>query len=200
MAKVSLDSKAPQISRPVGSLDELRELGVPTRNISTCSERDGNNNAGCPMWYACDRTFRDTRPHMQIGRITTRDGRVRTSCGPCFNWLRKELDADEKGNLVEIIGGEGDTYTYRGSVKRHPVRDPNCNYCAQGKCDLWDDVDNLTAVCPEFPKAATHPELIMFAHKVRAKVETGVQKKESIRQQLYGPDEPKEKDKGGKRS
>jgi hypothetical protein len=57
------------------------------------------------------------------------------------------------------------------------------------------------AVCPEFPKAADHPELIMFKHKVRAKTETGVQKKESIRQQLYGPDdEPKEKAKSGKQA
>lgn len=196
MAKVSLDNKAPQINRPVGSLDELKVLGVPTRNICSCSDR-AVGNAGCPVDYACDRAWKGTRPQMQVIRLTTKDGRVRVSESPCFNVIKKELDAEDKGNLVEVIGGEGDEYTYRGSVKRHPVRDPNCNYCAQGKCELWDDKNDLKKTCAEFPPAATHPELVKFAHKVRAKTETGVQKRENLKEQLYGPNDTKKEGAGG---
>lgn len=196
MAKVSLDNKAPQINRPVGSLDELKVLGVPSRNICTCSDR-AEGNAGCPVAWACDREWKGERPQIQIMRLTTRDGRVRVSESPCFNVIKKELDADDKGNLVEIIGGEGDEYTYRGSVKRHLTRDPNCNYCAQGKCDLWDDRDDLKKIAAAFPPAATHPELVKFAHKVRAKTETGVQKRENLKEQLYGASEPAKKEGAG---
>lgn len=200
MAKVSLENKAPQINRPVGSLDELRVLGVPSRNICTCSDR-GDKNAGCPMDYACDRPWKGTRPRMQVLRLTTRDGRVRVSETPCFEAVRKELDADDKGNLVEIIGGEGDEYTYRGSERRNK----NCPDCANGECKrthVWDDKSDLKKVCGEFPPAATHPELVKFAHKVRAKTETGVQKRENLKAQLYGPgtggaDEVKKESGGG---
>lgn len=200
MARSTVENDTPQVSTPVGSLEEVKALGVPTRNICTCSEREDKKNAGCPVWDFCDRKFRGTRPQFQIYQLVTREGNTRITHDACFNIVRKEMDADDKRQLVEVIGGEGDEYTYRGSVKLHPVRNPNCNECAQGKCEKWEDRSDLKFTVPEFPPAADHDELVKYSRKIDARQRGGVIKKADRREALLGPtdEEPKAAEKGKK--
>lgn len=204
MAKVSHEHDIPQIPTPVGSLEEVRALNVPTRNIATCSERDSAKNFGCPEHPHCDRAFRGDRPRNEIVRKIGRGGDVRTVCQACFVTVREEINQDDKGVLVQVIGGEGDDYEYRGSVKAHIKRDPNCNDCSQGKCDKWVDHDGVHApllkgTCPAFPAAATHPELVKFARRAEARMTGSQQRRAAMERKLLGGDDeaPEKPGKGG---
>ena len=192
MAKVSIEHDVPQIASPVGSLAELRKLGVPSRNIATCSERDSAKNFGCPQWDNCDREHRGERPHNEIVRTIGMNGDVRTACQACFVTVLAEKNADDKGVLVQVVGHEGEKFKYRGSVKLHITRDPNCNDCAQGKCDKWVDRDDLDGVCHQFPAAATHPDLVKFARRLEARATGSQIRKAAIEKALLGGDDEPE--------
>lgn len=196
MAKVALDHKVPQIGRPVGSKSEVEALDIPTRNISTCSRREERENFGCPEFKHCDRAFRGQRPQNEVVQIITSDGNMRTAVNPCFVNVKKEREADAKGMLVTVIAHEGEPYTYRGSVR---VND-DCPDCERGECrrsHLYEDRDDIEAVCPPFPPAAEHRELIRFERLRQAKLGTSANKKASLSKQLLGREsEPEQK--GGK--
>lgn len=188
MAKVSLDHKVPQIGMPVGSKAEVEALGIPTRNIATCSRRVDRENAGCPMREHCDRDFCGTRPQNEAVRMITSDGNLRVTVNPCFINVRKEREADGKGMLIEVIAREGEEYTYRGSVKV----DADCPDCKRGECKrphMYRDSDELKAVVPAFPPAAEHKDLKRFARLREARTETSTNKKAALRKQLLGGDE-----------
>ena len=198
MAKVSDDRNAPpQIGRPIGSLAEVQALGVPTRNIATCSAHTERENMGCPMRHLCDRDFRDARPQNEIVQIISSDGNVRTTILPCFDTVKMEAELEDNGGLITVIGGENDKFHTRGSVKRHPERDPNCNDCAKGKCEAYDDVEDIALTCPEFPPAALHDELKKFARRIEARHLGSSRKREQVRAALLGgeDDVPSEKPK-----
>ena len=170
MAKVSDTKNAPpQIGRPVGSLEEVRALGVPTRNIATCSAHAERDNMGCPVWEWCDRAYRGTAPQNEIAEYIGPEGDTRDVVRPCFDWVKEEVESLENGTLITIKGYAGEKYYARGSVKRHVERDPDCNDCTKGKCEAYDDSDAIEHVCPEFPAAAVHPELRKFARKMDAR-------------------------------
>ena len=191
MARVALDHKVPQIGMPVGSKAEVEALDIPTRNIATCSRRVEKENFGCPEYQNCDREYRGTRPRNEVQRMVTADGNVRVTVNPCFVCVRKEREADAKGMLVEIIAGEGEEFTYRGSVRV----DDSCPDCAKGECKrphMYRDADDLTMVCPPFKPAAEHRELQRFARLREARLGSSKNKKASLRRQLLGPDEPAE--------
>jgi hypothetical protein len=120
-------------------------------------------------------------------------GKVRVYQAPCFDTIPREAVAADNHELYDIIGGEGEEYTYTGSVKKHPVRDPNCNACAQGRCEAYENRNDLKAVCAEFEPAAEHHELVQFAERVRARTTTGVRKKEAVRESLLPGSEPGKK-------
>lgn len=191
MAKVSLDHKIPQIVKPAGSRDDVESLtgDVGLRNISTCSARVERHNFGCQEYPNCDRDFRGTHPQNEIVRITTADGNLRTQCMACFETVRKEREADGKQMLVEVIGGEGDTFQYRGSIKLHPKRDPNCNKCSEGKCEAYVDKEDLEMICPPFPPAEEHRELIKFARIREARGRISTKTKSALRRRIYGPED-----------
>lgn len=191
MAKVSTDKTAPQIGMPVGSRKEVEDLGVPTRNISTCSAHSMDNR-GCAFRDICDRDHRDTRPRYEIVQKISSSGNIRRYHAPCFMVVPKEASATDNGELYEVIGGEGDTYYGRGSVKRHLKRDPNCNDCTHGRCEAWDDREDLEFHCPEFPAAATHPELVKFARKIMARKGGAIKAKAAIKARLLGGEEEPE--------
>lgn len=199
MAKVALDHKVPQLGRPVGSKAEIEALDIPTRNISTCSRRVDKENFGCPEYANCDRAFRGERPRNEVVQTINSDGNLRVTVNPCFVTVRKERDADTKGMLVTVIAGEGDRYTYRGSVRV----DSNCPDCARGECKrahMYVDSEELEAVCPPFPPASEHRELVRFARLREAKLGTSQNKKASLKRQLLGPDEPEPEPVKGKAS
>ena len=177
MAKVSMkDNAPPQIGYPVGGLEELRALGLDDkalRNIRSCSE-------SCPVWYICDRSFRGTRPQLEVVRKVNRNGKIRVYVGPCYDTVHHESVAADNFESYTIIGHEGDEYTYKGSEKLHPQRDPNCNDCSHGRCEKYVDRNDLKVTCPTFPPAAEHPELVMFAERVAARQSTGVRTKEAL--------------------
>lgn len=181
MARVSMkDNAPPQIGHPVGSLEELRALGLndrEMRNIRSCS-------ASCPVFEICDRSYRGTRPQNEVVRKVNRAGKVRVYVAPCYDTVQKESVAAENFESYTIIGGEGDEYTYKGSEKLHSVRDPNCNDCTHGRCEKYQNRNDLKAICPAFPPAAEHPELVMFAERVQARQSTGVRKAEAIKEAL----------------
>jgi hypothetical protein len=185
-----MEKDYPQIARPVGSLKELAALGVPTVNIATCSAHVDRQNMGCPVYKLCDREFRDSTPQNQVFTVIKRDGNMRTSCGPCFDVVLKETQIEANGGLVKVVAGEGETFLSRGSVKLHPKRDPNCNECAQGKCDKYEDREDLVVTCLPFPAAARHPELVKFARVVEARQEGRSRSRKSLEAQLLGSPSP----------
>ena len=204
MAKVSDRNDAPpQIGRPVGSLAEVKALGVPTRNIATCSAHTERENMGCPVYELCDRRFRDTRPQNEVGEYVGAEGDLRRVVRPCFDWVKEEAESYENGTLITIIGYAGDPYTIRGSEKKHRERDPNCNDCSAGKCVAYVDRDDLPMICPEFPAAAVHQELQKFARKLLAKAEGAVRARKARTLALLGggEDDPTENEplEGGKK-
>lgn len=190
MARVQMDDDAPQIGRPVGSKEEVEELGVSTRNIATCSLRQDRENFGCPMWKSCDRVFRGTRPQNQVYQITKKGGETRISHGPCFDVVQMELNAEANGGYVEVLDEfkEGMSYISRGSVKRHKKRDPDCDDCQNGRCTVYDDKDDIEFLCPEFPPAAEHRELRKFARSMKARARGRKQKREAIKSRLLEGD------------
>jgi len=189
MAKVSAEKNdAPQIGYPVGSLDEIKAMGIPSRNICTCSERVDLKNAGCIKYPVCDRKFRGTRPQNQLYQHVKADGNVRVAVDACFNIIHKEEEADDKGELITVIGAEGDSYTYRGSVKKHPTRNPDCPACLKGECHTYVDREDLPGIVEPFPPADEHPELVKFARKMDARQTLSVNQRAARKDALLGPD------------
>lgn len=189
MANVSLDHKIPQIGQPVGSRSEVLDLGIPSRNIASCSRPEEKENRGCPRWDQCDRAFRGERPQNEAVRMITGEGNVRVTVNPCFVNVKKELEADDKGMLIEVVAREGEKYTYRGSVKV----DDKCPDCLRGECrrpHMYEDRDDLEAVVPTFPPAEEHPELVRFARMREARVGSSRNKKAALKQRLLPADEP----------
>lgn len=185
MALVTNEKEAPQISTPVGSIKEVEALGCPTRNIATCS-RHTQDNRGCPFFDICDREHKGERPRFEVVRRISGNGGIRVYHAECFNVVPKEATASDNQELYEVIGGEGDVYVGRGSVKKHPKRDPNCNDCAQGKCEAWIDVEDLEYTCPTFPPAAQHRELIKFERKNVARRGSAIKQKAAVKTRLLG--------------
>jgi hypothetical protein len=198
MARVQVDQDVPQIGRPVGSREEIEAMGLPTRNIATCSAHQDRENMGCPVWRNCDREFRGKRPQNQPYQITKSGGEVRTTCGACFDVVALELQVEANGGLVEVIGKEGTTYLGRGSIKRHKKRDPDCDDCHNGKCNAYDDVEDLEFTCPKFPPASTHKELRKFARAIAAKNRGRQSRRQNIKDRLLGEDDPIEEKPSGR--
>jgi len=191
MARVRFDEDVPSISRPVGSLDEVKELAGPhltkafTRNIASCSEHRDRENRGCDEWESCDRTFRGSRPQLEVVEFIGSGGNVRVMAIPCYAAIKKERNDANKGTSTRVIGGEGSEYTYQGSEKLHLRRDPDCNLCVKGECHLSKDSE-FTAVCGTFPAAETHPDLRKFARKIVARTRGSVNRREEARARLLG--------------
>lgn len=179
-----MENDYPQISRPVGSSEEVDALQVPLRNIATCCERDANKALGCSMYGNCDREFRDTRPQNQIFTNVKKNGEIRTTHGACFEVVKLEIEAEMNGGYIEVIGGEGDVYESRGSVKKHPKRDPDCGDCQKGECVAYVDREDLEYLCPPFPPAEEHKELRKFARlrtaRAKGKARERTAKKNSL--------------------
>jgi hypothetical protein len=192
MAKVSFKSDLPQIPLPVGSKEELAELGIrdkDLRNIATCSQHEAFN-LGCLAYENCDRAWRNTRPQTQVFEEVKPDGSMRRGHAPCFFIVQRELVAEQNGGLVEIVGGEGDTYMGRGSVRRHPKPDPGCIACGEHRCTIYDDKDDIEVECKPFPPAAEHRELRKYARIVRANVERKMRSQVNKRKALLRDEEP----------
>ena len=191
MALVTNEKEAPQIFRPVGSRREVEDLGCPLRNIATCSAHT-SDNMGCAAFGICDREWRGDRPRNEVVQRISSAGGVRVYHAPCFANVPKEAAANDNGELYEVLEvespeGEPDTkYIGRGSVKRHPKRDPNCNDCQLGKCEAWDDREDIEYACTKYPAAATHPELVKFARKIVARKGGAVRQKAAIKAKLLG--------------
>jgi hypothetical protein len=191
VALVTNEKEAPQIVRPVGSRKEVEDLGCPLRNIGTCSQHSPTN-MGCDAFNICDREWRGERPKNEVVQRISSSGGVRIYHAPCFANVPKESTANDNQELYEIMAVESDSgepdvvYIGRGSVKRHPKRDPNCNDCSLGKCDAWDDKDDIEYTCNKFPAAATHPELVKFARKIVARKGGAIRQKASIKARLLG--------------
>lgn len=193
MARVNIEADVPQIGRPVGSKEEIEDLGIPTRNIATCSRHLDRENMGCAMYDNCDRAFRGTTPENEIYTIVKPGGELRTTHGPCFDNVALELSSDANGGYVEIVGCQGDTYLGRGSVKLHKKRDPDCNDCFDGKCIAYVDKDDIEVNCPVFPKAATHPELLKFARRKGAAERRRKQNRDERRKLLENDEDKAER-------
>jgi len=179
------------IVQPVGSRKEVEDLGCPLRNIGTCSQ-PAPGNMGCVSFSICDREWRGDRPRNEIVQRISSAGGIRVYHAPCFAIIPKEAAANDNQELYEVIGGESvpgepDTvYVSRGSVKRHPRRDPNCNDCSLGKCEAWDDKEDIEYTCTRFPAAATHKELVKFARKIVARKGGAIKQKAAIKARLLG--------------
>lgn len=186
MARVNLEEDYPQISQPVGSSKEVQDLEVPLRNVATCTvHSEGESGSmGCPVWKLCDRAYRGSRPQNEIMKTITKEGGIRVYHDACFNNIRREVQLDKSGGYAAVIGSEGDTYLSRGSVKRHPKRDPDCPDCIKGECNIWDDKTDIPQLCPEFPAAADHDELKKFAMIKEARERGHVVKTEKQAEQL----------------
>ena len=185
MARVNLDNDYPQIGRPVGSSKEVEALDVPLRNVSTCdAHRDGESGTmGCPSWKMCDRAFKGERPQLEVMKIITKEGGIRVYHAPCFDNVKREVELDAQGGYAEVVGGEGDTYLSRGSEKINK----DCPDCARGECNrthTWRDRDDIEVVCPTFPPAEEHPELMKFARIKTARTRGFIQKKAKRSEQL----------------
>lgn len=197
MAKVSIKDELPQIGLPVGSKEELAALGITgknLRNISTCSAHE-EFNMGCPLYENCDRAWRDARPQNQVAEEVKPDGNMRRYHAPCFYVVGRELVAEKNGGYVEVIGGEGMTYKGRGSERRHP--DPvkgaaaGCIACAERKCIVYDDKDDIPVTCPPYPLAEEHVDLRRFARIVKANVDRRERSKVTRRRTLLKDDDGK---------
>jgi hypothetical protein len=188
VAKVDVEREYPQISQPVGSKKEVEALGVPLRNIATCSVHTVEN-MGCPSYRICDREFKDDRPRNQIYQLIKRSGDIRTSCGACFDVVKLESQIEANGGLVKVVGGEGDKFKNRGSQKLHPRRNADCNDCASGKCEKYEDVVE-EVVCKPFPPASEHAELVKFDRIREARDSNRDRSRKSLEAQLLGAPSP----------
>jgi hypothetical protein len=175
----------PQIPFPVGSLDELKALGIEgkdLRGIASCSEPD-QFNRGCAMFEACDRERRGTRHEFEVYDEVKSSGEVRRAHGECWFVVARELVADKNRGFVQVVGGPGFKYKYQGSRRLHPKPVDGCIACAERKCSVYVD-DEFEIECPSAKPASEHPMLKRFARVVEARENRGAQVKAQRRRVL----------------
>ena len=188
MAKVNLENDYPQISRPVGSSAEVMELDVPLRNVATCcAHRNGEDGAmGCPMWAYCDRSYKGTRPRMEVMKTINKEGGLRVYQSPCFDNIAREVQLAAQGGYSEVLAdetSEENTFLTRGSVKLNQ----ECPDCARGDCNRthkYEDRDDIEETCAPFPMAREHAELKRFALVMEARTRGFMVKNKKAAEQL----------------
>lgn len=105
-------------AEPVDSLEQLKRFNVPPGRVASCSQPDGNSNAGCACWDDCRLPFKGTRPHnggIEITKPTSSGVRIRVTSGTCFQFNLKRKAIEDMGGVVEWIADEGETISADGT-------------------------------------------------------------------------------------
>ena len=135
--------------KPVGTLDELNDLGMDNTRFGSCSMRT-NSNKGCPWFRQC--RFRDFRDHVgnklapanvavRIVLSPVDGGAADTKIMPCFDYYgsglhNRQRQSSETGEIIKVIAFEGDGKKVRSRItaRAHPKPVPGCLSCAKGEC------------------------------------------------------------------
>lgn len=99
---------------PVDSVAEVERFKIPLKAVHTCSARDGNRNAGCAHYEACDLPFKDTHPRnggVEVIKQTSTGVKTRVEIMDCFGYmsLKKSVETDDRDAIVSWIANEGET-------------------------------------------------------------------------------------------
>jgi len=105
---------------PVGTTDELAAHKLPTRIFKSCSEpTHDESNAGCPLWYDCDMSYKGL-PLKEGGgprnhcweRIKSPDngGGIVRNVQSCFWGVAQQDVAAENGEVLQTIADEGEPW------------------------------------------------------------------------------------------
>ena len=165
---------------PIGTLEELVQIGADPKRIESCSRRTGRSaggNRGCPWFDKCRFTaWRDKvnglKGPLNVGvevMLSQLDGGAHNQFQiSCFDYYATHLherkrQGEDSGELVRIVAYEGDGKEIREWESKH-VPDPN----VQGGGRKVERYIKQHAVTP-FPRPAER--FPMEVGRERAKVE-----------------------------
>lgn len=141
-----------EITTPIGTLEELKEIGADPRKVRSCHERTGAQAGGilgCPHFRMCRfRQWRDQQNGLKgplnVGveiTLSQIDGRhTAQSEMACYNYYaanirQRQRQQEESGELIRIVAYEGDgkmisekeTRRVKGEPKESPLMEPYMN-------------------------------------------------------------------------
>lgn len=141
--------------KPVGTVEELKGAGKDPRAYGTCSA-PGTFNKGCPCygqrtcpirnWKGVNYQDQGPKEIAVVNILSEVDGGAAQGRRmPCFDWFYagwhdRYRQAPETGEIIKIVGIEGEDVTYREryTERLHKTRDEgmrvNCIACQQGTC------------------------------------------------------------------
>lgn len=102
---------------PVGSLDEINEIGFDPAFIGSCSQ-PSENNAGCYAWGICELSCKGTRPHnfgVEIIKPAHNGGGVVQIQKKCTHYTMQKDQLRKNDVVMNIIAREGETIRMRGT-------------------------------------------------------------------------------------
>ena len=187
---------------PIASLARLKEIGLDHTKFGSCSEPEEKRtkqrgrivvNRGCNFQHEC--TWANTLEHMQVREgetdprpryvktriVKPRDGggdSLRDNYCPCFMFHDGLKQRDGKnGELVEVIGGEGDKIQLKGSEPKGPA--------VVGEPTIW--IPRLFATTiPRFPDPEDVPELAEEVSSAKLRADSAIRRRTEGRTQRLG--------------
>jgi hypothetical protein len=187
---------------PIASLPRLKQLGLDPRKFGSCSEPEEKRskqqgrvtlNRGCNYEHECPWAHNldymllkdgetDPRPrHLKTRTVKPRpDGgdTVRDSYCSCFQWHDGLKQRDGKnGEIVEVIGGEGDMVQLKGSEPKGPP--------VAGEPTVWIPKLFPTKI-PRFPDPEDVPALADEVQSAKLRADSTIRKRAEGRTQRLG--------------
>lgn len=115
LADAGVPQDAPQ--NPVGTLDELEELGLSPQHYPSCSQPNRmTGNRGCNHWYECPMSYKGKSssegggPRRHAWEIARRGKPLLRVEGECWDIAKRISDIQDNKGAVRIIADEGQTY------------------------------------------------------------------------------------------
>ncbi len=156
---------------PVGTLDELKAHGLPSRAFRSCSEPafDGSSK-GCQFWNICAMSYKG-QPVEEGGgprhhcweriKAPENGGGIVRNVQPCYWGVAQEEDAQANKEILQVIADEGEEYEMLTTVP-----DTTGPRTALGY-DKWDQ-KLIKKVVPAFERLGEQQK--MAQHELRASI------------------------------
>lgn len=150
----------PITTRPVGSLEKIKQLGWDPNRFHTCSEPVQGENLGCRVWQKCRLSCKGDRPHyfgVQVAKAPSRGSGIIQTIKPCYDIVDYHQKLQVSKFYQKIVKPEGGKIKRRGSKVIRTYMDAG-KQIQEFAPATWDET------VPVFPEPEENPALVKHAY------------------------------------